>query len=73
MEVQYVDKVDGHVQLLEAFTSLNVLDSRDIVEGKIEVLKFFQFIKVLHLFDDVVLQVDDLEMAAEYVQVLNFD
>lgn len=39
-------------------------DLGDVVEGEVEVLEVLHVVQVLHLADDVVLEVEDLETAA---------
>ena len=73
VELGHVHKVDCHVQFLETFAALDVLNPGDVVECYIEVLQLLELTEVLQLVDDVVLEVENLEVAAEDIEVFYFD
>ena len=59
MKVCDIDKIDSHVNFLEALAALNVLNFGHIVQGEIKILKFFQFVEIFHFLDDIVLKVQN--------------
>lgn len=73
VELGHVYKVDCHIQFLQTFASLDVLDLGYVVECHVEVLQLLEFAEILQLVDDVVLEVENLEVPAEDIEVFNFD
>ena len=67
---QLANKVEREVQLAEVLATLQTLDGLDHVHGEVEVLQTLQPLEVLDPGDGVVLEVDDLQLSAELVQVL---
>ena len=67
---ELADKVEREVQLAEVLATLQTLDGLDHVHGEVEVLQTLQPLEVLDPGDGVVLEVDDLQLSAELVQVL---
>jgi len=65
MQICDIYKINSHIQLFEAFTSLNVLNFADIIQGQIEILEFFEFIQIFHLLNDIILQIEYLKMSAK--------
>jgi len=57
--------------LHQAFAKSDTLDLADIVDGKVDVFNLSELVEALHLRDQVALQVQDLQMPAIYVQILN--
>ena len=72
MQTLHSYKIDRHIQLHQRLTTLYILNDSHIIQRHIQILQLFQFVKVLHLLDNVILQVEDLEVATQYVQVLYF-
>lgn len=67
---QLANKVEREVQLAEVLATLQTLDGLDHVHGEVEVLQTLQPLEVLDPGDGVVLEVDDFQLSAELVQVL---
>ena len=65
------DEVDGEVQFLQALDAFQILNDLDVVEGEVDVFEALEAVQVLNLANDVVLQVQDLEIATRQVQQLN--
>ena len=67
---QLANKVEREVELAEVLATLQTLDGLDHVHGEVEVLQTLQPLEVLDPGDGVVLEVDDFQLSAELVQVL---
>ena len=73
MKIPDINKIDSHIQLFQTLTSLNILDLGDIVECQIEILQLFQLVQILHLLNDIILQIQDLQVAAQDIEVFYLD
>ena len=63
-KIEDINKVDSHVEFSEAFASLNVFDFGNVIESKVDVLEFLEFVEIFHFFDDVILQVQNFKVTA---------
>lgn len=63
-----VDEVKCHVQFLETLAASDALNFPDGVDRQVKVLQFLQLRQALHFLNEVVLEVQDFEVATVNVE-----